>query len=145
MLSSLFKGAYESYFPGCSSRCRRRDLYQTQPEDWWIYPASRLWMEHGWVGRSCLWVSYGPDQLPSFHFPGLHTPTGESEPPSNRLPTKPATLSLFFRLILSAVKWSVALLCFFGNRDVIILLLLYFSNKFTSVLWCFTICSSHPY
>lgn len=63
---------------GCSSCCWGWDLHQTEPEDWWVHPAGRLWMEHGWVGRSSLRVPHGPHQLPALHFPGLHSPPSKS-------------------------------------------------------------------
>lgn len=63
---------------GRSPRCWGWDLHQTEPEDWWVHPAGRLWMEHGWVGWSSLWVPHGPHQLPALHFPGLHPPTSKS-------------------------------------------------------------------
>lgn len=155
-LLSLVKGTYKSCFPGCSSRRRGRDLHQTQPEDRWIYPASRLWMGHGWVRRPCLWIPDGPDQLPAFHFPGLHTPSGESDPPSNLWPVEPAAfllepwdiVFLVFLLILAAVKWCMALFVVF--LLIIGIWLFLFSvffpfSKLPTVSCCFAICSSHPY
>lgn len=74
---NLRKALY--YFcSGCSPRRRGWDLHQTQPEDWWVHPAGRLWVEHGWVGWSSLWLPHGPHQLPALHLPGLHTPTSKS-------------------------------------------------------------------
>lgn len=66
---------------GCSPCCRGRDLYQAKPEDWWVYSTSRLWMGHGRVRWPSLRIPHGPHQLPAFYFPGLHTPSGESDKP----------------------------------------------------------------
>lgn len=65
------------YFSGRSSCCRGRDLHQTEPKNWWVYPASWLWVGYVWIRRPCLRIPHGPDQLPSLHFSGLHTPSGE--------------------------------------------------------------------
>lgn len=153
----LVKGAYKIlwYFPGCSSRCWGRDLYQTQPEDRWVYPASGLWMGHGWVGRSCFWIPHGPDQLPAFHFPGLHTPPGESDPPTNLWPIELADfllelwdiVFLFFWLILASFQLCVAVLIVFlliiGMWSFLFFL---FSFHFPQIpSCCFAMCSSHPY
>lgn len=63
---------------GCSPCCRGWDLHQTEPEDRWVHPAGRLWVEHVWVWRPSLWVPHGPHQLPALHLPGLHSPPSES-------------------------------------------------------------------
>lgn len=73
--------ASESVFspPGHSPRCRGGDLHQAQPEDRRVHPAGRLRVEHGRVRRPRLRVLDGPHQLPAFHLPGLHSPSGESD------------------------------------------------------------------
>ncbi len=47
-------------FLGCQTCSRRRNIHQTQPEDWWIHSAGWLWMGHGRVGRQGQRLPHGP-------------------------------------------------------------------------------------